>query len=107
MEDIGYILSEAPFLVLIIVLAIKIVAWRRERLHRPAFSDQDRRALFRAAAYGPEQWQFYPRFLLAVFGVLAAGWLQFIALAPLGAAVLTATLVISSAAIVRSVLLSR
>ena len=77
MEDIGYILSEVPFLALIIGFAIKLVSWRRARANRPSFSDHDRRALFEAAPYGPEHWQFYPPFLLAVIGVLAAGLLQF------------------------------
>jgi hypothetical protein len=106
MEHIGYVLSEAPFLVLIIALAVKLVAWRRSRARRPIFGDADVRVLSQPAPYGPSHWQFYPRFLLAVFGVLAVSLLQFVALAPLGAAVLTATLIVSSAAIVRSILLT-
>ena len=105
MEDIGYILSEAPFLALIIGLPVKLVSWRRLRAHRPSFSDHDRQTLFHAAPYGPDHWQFYPRFLLAVLSVTAIGLLQFIALAPFGAAVLTAILVLTSAVIVRGVLL--
>ena len=107
MEDIGYILSEVPFLALIIGFAIKLVSWRRASANRPSFSDHDRRALFQAAPYGPEHWQFYPRFLLAVIGVIAVGLLQFLALAPLGAAVLTSTLVLTSAVIVRGVILAQ
>ena len=107
MEDIGYILSEAPFLALIIGFTIKLVSWRRARANRPSFSDHDRRALFQAAPYGPEHWQFYPRFLLAVTSVMTLGSLQFVALAPLGAAALTATLVLTTAVIVRGVILAQ
>jgi hypothetical protein len=105
MEQIGYILSEAPFLVLIIAATVKLVSWRRARANRPQFSDLDRATLFRAPSGRPRRFQFYVRFLLAVFAVLVAGLLQFIALAPFGAAVLTAALVLSSAAIVRGLLL--
>ena len=108
MEDIGYILSEAPFLALIIGFAVMLVCWRRWRANRPGFSDHDRRALFHAAApYGPNHWRFYPRFLLAVLAVTTLGSLQFIALAPLGAAIVTGVLVLTSATIVRGVILAR
>ena len=106
MEHIGYFLSEAPFLVLIMASAVKLVAWRRSRARRPVFGEDDRRVLAQTAHYGPSHWQFYPRFLLAVFAVIAVSLLQFITLAPFGAAVLTAALLLSSAAIVRGVLLA-
>ena len=106
MDNIGYFMSEAPFLVLIIASTVKLVAWRRSRANRPVFGEEDRRVLSQTAHYGPSRWEFYPRFVLAVFAVLAVSLLQFIALAPLGAAVLTATLVLSSAAIVRALLLT-
>lgn len=106
MEDIGYLLSEAPFLALIIGLAVKLVRWRRARNNQPSFSEHDHRALFQAPPYGPQHWRFYPRFVTAVVGVVATGLLQFVTLAPLGAAVLTATLVLTSATIVRGVILA-
>ena len=106
MEDIGYILSEVPFLALIIGVTIKLVSWRRARANRPIFGDHDRQTLFQTAPYGPEQWKFYPRFLLAVTSVMTLGSLQFVALAPLGAAALTATLVLTTAVIVRGVILA-
>lgn len=106
MENFGYILSEVPFLALIVVFTVRLIRWRRSRINRPLFGDHDRRMLKQKPHYAPSQWQFYPRFLLAVVAVLAVSLLQLITLAPLGAAVLTSTLVLSSAAIVRRVLLS-
>lgn len=106
MEDIGYILSEAPFFALIAGLTVWLIRWRRARLERPLFGERDRRLLRQKPHYAPSQWQFYPRFLLAVFAVLAVSLLQLVALAPFGAAVLTATLILTSAAIVRKILLS-
>ncbi len=105
MENFGYILSEAPFLILIIWSAVQLVRWRRCRDNRPKFSDNDHYMLFRAAQYGPHHWQFYPRLALAVLAVTALGSLQIIALAPLGGAILAGVLVLTSAAIVHGVML--
>ena len=105
MENFGYILSEAPFLILIIWSAVQFVRWRRSRDNRPGFSDNDHYMLFRAAQYGPDRWQFYPRFALAVLAVTTLGSIQIIALAPLGGAILAGILVLTSAAIVRSIML--
>ena len=105
MEDLGYLLSEAPFLALIVVFTVRLIRWRRSRGGRPLFDANDRRVLEQKPCYGPSHWQFYPRFLLAVLAVIAVSLLQFVALAPFGAAVLTTTLVLTSAAIVRGLLL--
>jgi hypothetical protein len=105
MEDFGYILSEAPFLILIVWSTVKIVRWRRSRDNRPGFSVSDHHMFFHAARYGPEHWQFYPRFVLAVLAVATLGSLQIIALAPLGAAVLAGVLLLTSATIVHGVML--
>ena len=105
MENFGYVLSEAPFLVLIIWSAVKLVRWRRFRDNRPGFSDQDQQILFHAARYRPDRWEFYPRFVLAVLTVTTLGSLQMIALAPLGAAILAGTFLLTSAAVVHGVML--
>ena len=105
MEKFGYLLSEAPVLFLMIWLAVRVVHWRRSRENRAAFNDADRRMLFHAAQYRPDTWPFYPRFALAVFAVVALGSLQVFVLAPLGAAIVTTTLVLTSAAIVYGMLL--
>lgn len=107
MENFGYFLSEAPFLILIVWSSVKLVRWRRSRENRPWFSDKDHHMLFHAAQYGPEHWKFYPRFILAVLAVTALGLLQIIALAPLGAAILAGALVLTSAAIVHEVILRK
>jgi hypothetical protein len=105
MENFGYILSEAPFLILIVWSAVKLVRWRRSRENRPWFSDRDQQMLFHAGRYCPGRWEFYPRFVLAVLAVTTLGSLQIVALAPLGAAVLAATFLLTSAAVVHGVML--
>ncbi|MGH7855021.1 MAG: hypothetical protein ACREP3_16350 [Candidatus Binatia bacterium] len=105
MEDFGYVLSEAPFLILIVWSTVKLVRWRRSRENRPWFSANDQHMLFHAAQYGPDNWQFYPRFVLAVLTVTSLGSLQIIALAPVGAAILAGVLVLTSSAVVRGLML--
>jgi hypothetical protein len=105
MEKLGYLLSELPVLALMIWVAVKIVYWRRGRENRPRFNEGDRRMLFQAAQYGPDHWQFYPRFVLAVLAVSILGFLQTVVLAPLGAAIVTGAFVLTSTAIVHGVLL--
>ena len=100
MEKLGYLISELPALILMIWLAVKIVHWRRAREGRPRSNETDRNFLSRSAPYGPVDWRFYPRFVLAVLAVAIIGALQIIVLAPLGAAIVTAAVLLTSAAIV-------
>ena len=105
MEEFGYLLSELPVLVLMIWAAVKIIHWRRARENRPRFNEADRFMLFQAGRYGPDRWQFYPRFVLAVLAVSLLGSLQMVVLAPFGAAIVTGAFVLTSTAVVHGVLL--
>jgi hypothetical protein len=105
MEELGHVLSELPVLFLMMWFAVKIVQWRRARENRPQFSEDDRSMLFRQSPYPPDNWQFYPRFTLAVLGVMISGFLQVTILSAFGAAIITAIFVLTSAAVVRGVLL--
>jgi hypothetical protein len=103
-EKLGYALSELPVLILMIWLAVKIVRWCRVRDGRPPFDEADRRIVSRAARYRPDNWEFYPRFCLAVLAVAAVGALQIVVLAPFGAAIVTGAVVLTSTAIVHGAL---
>ena len=107
MEELGHVLAELPVLVLLIWLAVRIFQWRRARAKRPQFSDDDRRMLFHRSPSAPENWHFYPRFILAVLAVMILWFLQITILADFGAAIVTAAFVLTSAAIVHGVLLER
>lgn len=104
MEKFGYVLSELPVLISMIWLTVKIVHWRRAREGRPPVSEADRRLLSRNARYGPDTWEFYPRFVLAVLAVALIGVLQIVVLAPLGAAIVSAVFLFTSSVIVHEVL---
>jgi hypothetical protein len=100
-EKFGYILSELPVLLFVIWFAARWVQLCRRHRHQSIYTERDRRVIFQTAEYGPRQWEFYPRFLLAVLAVISSGLLEFIALAPFGAAILSATFLLTSTSIVR------
>jgi len=105
MEQIGYVLSEAPVFFLVIWFAVRLVQFRRYRNNRPIFTATDRRLLDSRPRIAPSTVEFYCRFVVAVLAVTAIGILEFIVLAPFGAAIVSGTLLLSSAAIVRRMLL--
>lgn len=104
MEKIGYILSEAPLLFFMIWFAIRLIQYRRLRRHQPVFSESDRRLLFGTDQRRSESATFYFKFALAIVATTLVGILEFITLAPLGAALLTGALLLTSAIIVRRIL---
>ena len=100
-EKLGYIISEIPVLFFVIWFAIRWVQLCRRRRHQPIYSDQDRHMIRRSAEYGPRDWEFYPRFFVAVLAVTFIGTLEFIILASFGAAILCATFLLTSTMVVR------
>jgi hypothetical protein len=100
-EKFGYILSEIPVLFFVIWFAIRWVQQRRRRKHQPLYNEQDRRMILRNSEYGPRDWEFYPRFFLAVVAVTFIGTLEFIIFASFGAAILATTFLLTSTMIVR------
>ena len=105
MEKIGYILSEAPIFLFVVWFAVRLVQFRRYRNNRPIFTATDRRLLDSRPRIAPSTVEFHCRFVVAVLAVTAIGILEFIVLAPFGAAIVSGTLLLSSAAIVRRMLL--
>ena len=105
MDQLGYILSEAPVLILMVWFAVRFVQLRRARENRPVFSENDRRILFRADGHQPRTWRYYSRFALAILAVTIVGFLEIIAFAPFGAAIVSGVLLLTAADIVRRILL--
>jgi hypothetical protein len=106
MERIGYLLSEVPVFIFVIWFAVRLVQYRRYRNNLPMFTENDRQMLFRRPKDSPTTFRFYLKLALASLAVAAVGYLEFIMLAPLGAAILSGTLLLTSAAIVRQLLLN-
>ncbi len=100
-EKFGYILSEIPVLFFVIWFAIRWVQLRRRHRNQATCNERDRYIILRQAEYGPQNWEFYPRFLLAVVAVMSIGMLEFITLASFGAAILSVTFLLTSTVIVR------
>jgi hypothetical protein len=100
MDEIGYVLSEVPVLLFVIWFAFRLVQYRRYRRNQPIYSDKDRQLLFSKTKTTLEQ----PVFLglaRAILAATAATYLEILMLAPFGAAILSAALLLTSAAIVR------
>jgi hypothetical protein len=104
MEKFGYLLSEAPVLIFVIWFTVRFVQFRRRRNNQPVFSEVDRRTLFGSSRHHPNTLKFYLKLGLAILAVIAVGAIEFIALAPLGAAIITGALILTSAMIVHKLL---
>ncbi len=107
MDRIGYLLSEVPVLFFVIWFAIRLVQYRRYRNNLPIITENDRRMLFQRPKEHAGSFRFCLRLILAILSVTAVGYLQFITLAPLGAAILSGTLLLTSATIVRRLLIEQ
>jgi len=104
MDRLGYILSEAPVLILMIWFAVRLVQVRRFRENRPFFTEDDRRVLFEPPPHEPRTWRFYSRLALATAAFMTIGFLEILVLAPFGAAIVTGALLLTAAAVVRRAL---
>lgn len=105
MENFGYVLSEAPIFVLIVWFAVKLAQLRRYRRNQPVFSEADHRLLFRQVKPDLSSPVFRLRMARAILAVTAAIYLEILILAPLGAGILAAALIVTSAAIVHQILM--
>lgn len=106
MEKLGYIISEAPVLILMIWFAVRIVQYRRRRDQRPMFSEQDHALLFPKSKVSLRSPMVRVRFARCLLLATAATYVEFLVLAPFGAAILCVALTLTTAGIVHRVLLS-
>jgi hypothetical protein len=101
MDKIGYVLSEVPVLLFVIWFALRLVQYRRHRRNQPIYTDKDRQLLFSKIKTTLEPPVFRLGLVRAVLASTAATYFEILMLAPFGAAILSATLLLTSAAIVR------
>ena len=104
MDKLGYLLSEIPLLIFIVWFAVRFFQYRRRKDHRPSYSETDRELLFGTPRQRPAKTEIYLRLALAIGAVTMIGVLEFLVLAPLGAAIVTTSLVLTSTAIVHHLL---
>ncbi|HVR16811.1 MAG TPA: hypothetical protein VMS25_10675 [Candidatus Limnocylindrales bacterium] len=104
MEKMGYILSEAPVLFFVIWFTVRLIQFRRWRRKQPIFSEIDRSLLFGNPKRRSETITFYLKLSLAIVVAAAVTVIEFITLAPLGAAIITGALLLTSGMILRQLL---
>jgi hypothetical protein len=101
MDKIGYVLSEVPVLLFVIWFAFRLVQYRRYRRNQPIYTDKDRQLLFSKIRTTVEPPVFRLGLVRAVLASTAATYFELLTLAPFGAAILSAALLLTSAVIVR------
>ncbi|MGE5305394.1 MAG: hypothetical protein ACM3TN_18955 [Alphaproteobacteria bacterium] len=105
LAKLGYMLWEGLVLVCIITGSLGFVALRRKLTGRPAFSNEDRALFFSTPPAAVSIPKLCLRFVLAVFLFCGIGALEWLVLAPFGAAILSVSLLLSCAGIVNIILL--
>jgi hypothetical protein len=105
MDRIGYVLSEIPVFIFVMWFAVRLVQYRRYRNNLPIVTENDRRILH-GPTDRPSTLRFYAKLALAILTVTVVGYLQFITLAPLGAGIIGAALLLTAATIVRRLLMA-
>jgi hypothetical protein len=105
MEKLGYVLYELPVFFLVMWFGIRLVHIRRYRRNRPIFSDDDRQLLFGPAPASIQSPIFRVRLARAILAATATTYIEFLVLAPFGAAILAGALLLTGAAIVRWMLI--
>jgi hypothetical protein len=101
MDEIGYVLSEVPVLLFVIWFALRLVQYRRYRRNQPIYSDSDRQLLFSKTKTTLEPPVFRLGLARAILAATAVTYVEILTLASFGAAILSAALLLTSAAIVR------
>jgi len=102
MEKLGYFISEAPVLFLVIWFAVRIVQYRRYRNKQPLFSERDKALLFPQNRIDLRSPMRRVKLARCILLATAATYVEFVVLAPFGAAILSVALVLTSASIVHS-----
>lgn len=106
MEKIGYFLSEAPIFFFVMWFGIRLVHIRRYRNKQPIYTERDWRLLYQSAKLSLTS--PIMRLLLArsILAATAAIYVEFLVLAPFGAGILTAAVLLTTASIVQRLLLA-
>lgn len=104
MDKLGYIISEALIFFLVIWFAVRFVQYRRRRNKQPLFSERDKALLFPQNKIDLRSPVLRVRFARCILLATAATYVEFLMLAPFGAAILCITLVLTITGIVHGIL---
>ena len=106
MEKIGYILSEAPVFFFVMWLGIRLVHIRRYRNKQPIYSERDWRLLYQNAKLSLKSPIMRLRLARSILATTAAIYVEFLVLAPFGAGILSAAVLLTVESIVQRILLA-
>mgnify|MGYP001283776705 CR=1 FL=1 len=106
MENLGYIISEAPVLFLIIWFGVRLVHVRRYRNKQPIYSERDAALLYPQTNFDLRSPMSRVRLARCILLATAAFYVEFLVLAPFGAAILCASLMLTTAALVQNFILN-
>jgi len=106
MEKIGYILSEAPVFFFVMWFGIRLVHIRRYRNQQPIYGERDWRLLYESANLSLLSPIMRLRLARSILAATAAIYVEFLVLAPFGAGILSAALLLTTASIVQRILLA-
>jgi hypothetical protein len=106
MENLGYIISEAPVLFLIIWFGVRLVHVRRYRNKQPIYSERDAALLYPQTNFDLRSPMSRVRLARCILFATAAFYVEFLILAPFGAAILCASLMLTTAALVQNFILN-
>ena len=106
MEKLGYIISEAPVFFFIMWLGIRLVHIRRYRENRPLVTEHDWRMLYDRAKLSFVSPIMRLKLARSILAATAAVYVEFLILAPLGAGILSAAILLTTASIVKGILLT-
>jgi len=106
MEKLGYIISEAPVFFFIMWLGIRLVHIRRYRNNRPLTTERDWRMLYDSAKLSLVSPIMRLKLARSILAATAAIYVEFLILAPFGAGILSAAVLLTAASIVQRIVLT-
>jgi len=106
MEKLGYILAEAPVFLFIMWLGIRLVHIRRYRNNKPLCTEHDWRMLYDSANLSLVSPIMRLKLACSILAATAAIYVEFLILAPFGAGILSAAVLLTTASIVNRILLT-
>jgi hypothetical protein len=106
METIGYILSEVPIFFFVVWFGIRLAQIRRHRNQQPIYTERDWRLLYQSAKLTLVSPTMRLRLARSILAATVAIYVEFLILAPLGAGLLSAAVLLTTASIVQRILLS-
>jgi len=106
MEKLGYIISEAPVFFFIMWLGIRLVHIRRYRNNRALTTERDWRMLYDSAKLSLVSPIMRLKLARSILAATAAIYVEFLILAPFGAGILSAAVLLTAASIVQRIVLT-